>query len=63
MSTVSVKGVKVKDGRLVRVKTYMAGKRKLKADRLAKQWAKKSPVVPAPVRPGDSKNPAESGGV
>jgi hypothetical protein len=43
MSTVSVKGVKVKDGRLVRVKTYMAGKRKLKADRLAKQWAKKSP--------------------
>lgn len=38
----SVKPIVGSDGktRLVRVKTYMAGKKKRKADRLAKQWEK-----------------------
>lgn len=46
MSTVSVKGVKVKDGRLVRVKTYMAKNKKLRADREANAWSAKRKPPP-----------------
>lgn len=40
---IKVSSVKVIDGKLVRKKTYMAGKRKLKSDRLVKAWANKNP--------------------
>jgi hypothetical protein len=44
MSTKAVKGVKVKDGKLVRVRPFLAGKKERDAARLAKRWeAKKSP--------------------
>lgn len=41
MTTKPVTGVKVKDGKLVRVVPFRAGIKKRNADRLAKQWGKK----------------------
>lgn len=46
MTTKRVSGIKLKDGRLVRVRPFMAGAKKRKADRLEKAWlAKKKPPV------------------
>jgi hypothetical protein len=38
MTTLPVKGIKIKDGKLVRVIRYATKNRKLKTDRLVKQW-------------------------
>ena len=44
MATKPVTGVKVKDGKLIRTRTYMAGNRAKRAARLEKAWlAKKKP--------------------
>lgn len=42
MTSVSVKGIKVKDGKLVRVVRYSTKRKKLAADREAKAWKGKS---------------------
>jgi hypothetical protein len=42
MATKTVKGYRVKDGKLVRIVPFMAGAKKRKADRAAKAWAKAS---------------------
>jgi hypothetical protein len=40
MTTKPIKGVKIKDGRLVRTRPYKAKNKELKAERLAKAWKK-----------------------
>ena len=42
MTTVPVKNVKLKDGKLVRVNRYSTKRKKLAADREAKKWKEKS---------------------
>lgn len=43
MTTKTLAGYRIKDGKLVRVVPFRAGIKKRNADRLAKQWAKKNP--------------------
>jgi len=40
MTSKPVTGVKIKDGKVVRTRTYMAGNRAKKTARLVKQWEK-----------------------
>jgi hypothetical protein len=42
MTSVPVKNVKIKDGKLVRVIRYATKNRKLKTERLVKAWGRKS---------------------
>jgi hypothetical protein len=44
MATKPVKGIKIKDGRLVRTRPYKDRNKELKAARLAKAWANKTPA-------------------
>ncbi len=43
MSTKPVTGIKIKDGKLVRVRPFMARKKENDAARKAAAWAKKNP--------------------
>ena len=42
MTTKPVSGIKIKDGRLVRVRPYRAKNKALKTDRLVKAWTQKA---------------------
>ena len=44
MTSKPVTGIRIKNGKLTRVRPYKAKNKELKADREAKAWAKKNPA-------------------